>query len=113
MTPAFGYLFAFKIPDDWIRTRKLAAVPTLDPPLLQMAEETGYWYTNLTPIFVSYVSNDPTYGMNIGMWPEHFVDYVALRLARQACLRIANDKELKASLQKDEDRARRVASRKR
>src|SRR5260370_17319438 len=47
--------------------------------------------------------------MNIGIWPEHFTDYVSLRLARQACLRITNDKELKAALLREEDRARRVA----
>jgi hypothetical protein len=109
VTPQFGFNYCFAIPSDWVRTIVVSTSPNMDPPLLQFSGEAGFWYANLTPIFVSYVSNDPTYGMNIGMWPEHFVDYVALRLARQACLRITNDKELKASLQKDEDRARRVA----
>jgi hypothetical protein len=111
--PTFGYLYAFSIPDDWIRTRKLSAVPTFNPPLLQVAEEAGYWYTNLTPIFVQYNSNDPDYGMNLGAWPASFTDYVAARLARQACKRITGSSELLAGpegLIKQEDRARRVAA---
>ncbi len=86
--PAFGYLYAHKIPDDWIRTRRLSAVATLDPPLLQVAEETGYWFTNITPIYVQYNSNNAQYGMDLGAWPESFTDYVSKRLARSACKRI-------------------------
>src|SRR4051812_12704382 len=48
VTPTFGYLYAFPIPDDWIRTRKLSAVESFDPPLLQVAEEAGYWYASAT-----------------------------------------------------------------
>jgi hypothetical protein len=109
VTPQFGFNYCFAVPSDWVRTILVSTSPNLDPPLLQYSDEAGFWYANVTPIYVAYVSNDPTYGMNIGAWPEHYVDYVALRLARQACLRIAEDKELRAVLQKDEDRARRVA----
>src|SRR5258708_34729621 len=47
--------------------------------------------------------------MKMGTWPENFADYVSLGFARQACLRITNEKELKAALLREEDRARRVA----
>src|SRR5580700_11956734 len=47
--------------------------------------------------------------MNLGAWPEHFVDYVALRLARKCCFRITGSNGREAELKKDEDRARRVA----
>lgn len=94
VVPEFGPQYAFKIPDDWIRTRKLSSVQTLDPPLLQVLEEAGYWYTNVTPIFVQYNSSDPLYGMNLGLWPASFADYVALRHARMAAGRIANKAEL-------------------
>jgi hypothetical protein len=94
VTPQFGFLQAFKIPDDWIRTRLLSAVPTFSPPLIQVAEEAGYWYANLAPIYVQYNSNDPQYGMNTALWPASFVDYVQLRLARQACKRITGSDKL-------------------
>ncbi len=109
IVPAFGWNFAFNYPTDWIRTRLVSTSPQMDPPLLQMKDENNFIYANATPIYMSYVSADPQYGMNIGAWPEFFVDYVGLRLARYACLRITNDKELKADLVKQEDKARRTA----
>jgi hypothetical protein len=94
LTPAFGFLFGFKIPADWIRTRRLSAVQTLEPPLIDVAEEAGYWYTNVTPIFVQYNSNNPLYGMNLGAWPQSFAEYVELRLARKACKRVTGSTDL-------------------
>lgn len=94
IVPGFGYLYAFTIPLDWIRTRKLSAVPQLDPPLLDVAEETGYWYTNIAPIYVQYNSNDTLYGLNLGAWPASFTDYVSKRLARVCCKRITGATEL-------------------
>ena len=94
VVPTFGYLFAFNIPNDWIRTRRLSAVATLEPPLTDVAEETGYWYANITPIFVQYNSNDPQYGLNLGAWPQSFADYVELRLAVKSCKRVTGSTEL-------------------
>lgn len=111
VTPAFGFNNAFRIPDDWIRTVVVSTSPDLDPPLLQYNEETGYWFANATPLYVSYVSSDPLYGMNLGAWPQAFADYVALRLARKAAKRITGSAELLAGpggLINQEDRARRI-----
>ena len=94
VVPSFGYSYAFKIPPDWVRTRKLSAVPQFDPPLLDVKEETGYWYTNITPIYLQYNSNDAQYGNNLGKWPPSFADYVELRLAVRACGRLAGKSEL-------------------
>lgn len=113
LTPTFGFLFAFKIPDDWIRTRRLSATPTFDPPLFQVMEEAGYWYANLTPIFVQFNSSDGGYGMNLGKWPASFTDYVSKRLARVAAGRIAGKEELLAGPQgliKEEERAYKIAA---
>jgi hypothetical protein len=85
VAPAFGFKYAFGIPDDWIRTRLMSASETLSPPLLQYKEETGYWYANITPLFSQYNSRDPLYGMNLGAWPASFTDYVSKRLARMTC----------------------------
>lgn len=94
VVPAFGYNNAFAIPDDWLRTVVVSTSPDLDPPLLQYNEERGWWYANATPLYVSYISSDPQYGMNIGSWPQSFADYVALRLARQACKRLSGSEAL-------------------
>lgn len=112
-TPTFGYLYAFLIPTDWVRTRRISATPEAVEPLTQIAEESGYWYTNITPIYVQYNSNDPQYGMNLGGWPASFSDYQAVRLARRAAGRLTGKAELLTgpdSLIKQERDARRVAA---
>jgi hypothetical protein len=109
IVPQFGYNYAFIVPTDWVRTYVVSTAPNMDPPLLQYWMEAGFIYANITPVYIKFVSNDPTYGMNIGGWPEEFVDYLSLRLARYSCLRITNDKELRKELKDDENKARRVA----
>ena len=113
VTPTFGYLYAFPIPTDWIRTRKLSTSPTFDPPLLDYAEEAGYWYTNISPIFVQYGSNDTAYGMDLGKWPATFASFVEFRLARMACKRITGSGDLLTGpegLVKQEEKHRKVAA---
>jgi hypothetical protein len=107
--PAFGFNFAFNLPADFVRIQIVSTSPQFDPPLLQYRDSNNFLYANATPLYVAYVSNDPQYGLNIGAWPEYFVDYVSLRLARQSCVRLTNDKELKETIKKDEDKARRTA----
>jgi hypothetical protein len=112
-TPSFGWLYGFPIPGDWIRTRRISAVPQFDEPLLQVAEEAGWWYANINPIYVQYNSSDPSYGMNLGAWPASFADYVALRLARMACKRVTGSEALLAGpdgLIKQEEKAYKVAA---
>ena len=64
VTPAFGFKFAFTIPNDWVRTRWVSTTPELQPPLNDYREETGYWFADFTPLFITYTSSDPLYGMN-------------------------------------------------
>ncbi len=107
--PQFGFNFLFEYPEDWIRTQIISTSPQLDPPLIQYRDEGGFVFANATPIYLSYISNDPLYGMNIGQWPENFADYISFRLARLACLRITSDKELLMALRKEEEKAKRVS----
>jgi hypothetical protein len=109
LTPQFGFNYMFAIPPDFVRVILVSTSPNMDPPLLQYSEEAGFWYANLTPIYVAYVSNDATYGQNLAAWPAHFVDYVTLRLARYSAFRITGDARLREELKSAEDRARRVA----
>jgi hypothetical protein len=102
VAPEFGYLNAFTIPNDWVRTVTSSANPQLDPPLLDVREEAGYWYANCTPLYVSYVSSDPLYGLNLGAWPANFTDYAALGLP-------GKDTEVLEGIKRDEKVAKRNA----
>jgi hypothetical protein len=96
VTPAFGWKYAFAIPADWVRTVLISTVETFTPPLLDYAEETGYWYANWTPLFARYVSSDPLYGQNLGSWTANFTKYVSYQLAQYACGRITGSEDLLA-----------------
>jgi hypothetical protein len=109
LTPAFGYNSAFNIPNDWISTVVISTSPNLDPPLLQYAEETGFWYANATPIYVSFISSDPLYGFNLGAWPGTFEDYVADRLSVIAGPDITDNTEIIELCEKREQASRRRA----
>lgn len=104
--PQFGYAHAFQQPDDMQRFWQMADNERFEPQLQDFRDEAGFWYADVDPIWVRYVSNDPDYGMNIGAWPQMFCDYVAARLAFRGCARIAgNDGRLDA-LMKIERRAK-------
>jgi hypothetical protein len=92
--PAFGFNYAFRIPNDWVRTVIISSEETFTTPLLHVPEEAGYWYANVTPLFVSYISSDPLYGMNLGDWPASFAKYHALELAAQSCQRVTGSEKL-------------------
>lgn len=89
VTPGFGWSYAFKIPDDWVRTVMVSSDETFIQPLLDYAEEAGYWYANFTPLYVKLISSDPLYGMNLGTWPPNFTAWVSFHLAEYGAGRIA------------------------
>lgn len=103
-TPAFGYTYAFTKPEDFIRTFALGSTETFDPPLLTVVDEPGYWYANVDPLYVKYVSNDAAYGMDLSLWSESFSEYVSLRLANKTSKRITG-KFADDDLKKEEKRA--------
>lgn len=107
--PAFGFNNAFEYPTDWVRTQIVSTSPDLDPPLMQYREENGIIYANATPIYHSYISADPQYGMNLGIWPPNFTQFVILRLAQLSCNRITNDADLQDKLEKKEEKMLRRA----
>lgn len=88
VTPTFGYQFAFPKPSDFIRMYRQSSSPTLDPELQDIVDEPNYWFANIDPIYVKYVSNDPAYGMDSSLWPNTFNEYIDTRLALKTCKRI-------------------------
>ena len=106
ITPQFGLTHAFEKPSDWIRTFVISDNERFDPPLLQYKDENGLWYADTDPLYVEYVSRDPAFGLDLSLWPETFSDYVALRLAAQACPRITNSSTRLDILKRDEKKAK-------
>jgi hypothetical protein len=101
-SPAFGFQYAFEQPADLARLFQMSTDDRFYNPLQRFSDEAGYWYADFAVLYVRFVSNDPTYGLDLGRWPPSFVELLALRLASQAGPGISNDKELVAELRKEE-----------
>jgi len=81
LTMAFGYKRAFAKPSDWIITSAVCEDEYYNTPLLQYSDEAGYWYSDLSQIYVKYVSNDASYGGDLTAWPQTFADFVSAHFA--------------------------------
>lgn len=104
VTPTFGYTYAFTKPSDVVRIHSYGSNETFAPPLLTIVDEPNYWYANIDPLYVRYVSNDTAYGMDLSLWSAMFADYVMHHLAVKTCKRITG-KMPDSDLQNRERRA--------
>ena len=79
--PQFGYTYAFEKPTDFVRLNGIAGNGYFNPTLEEYLDEGAYWFASIDPLYVSYVSNGVTYGLNLGSWPATFQRFVAYELA--------------------------------
>jgi len=91
--PEFGYINAFDKPNDHIRTAGIAEDEYFNVPLTRVMEEVGFWFADIEPIYVRYVSKDDAYGYDFTRWPQTFAKYVAAYLASEAVLSITQSDE--------------------
>jgi len=101
VTTPFGYLNAFDIPTDWIRTFQISTDANFVTPLNDFQETTGYWLCNFEDIYVRYISNDSEYGNDLSRWPKSFERYFALFMAVEAAPRLRANGEAQDQLKKD------------
>lgn len=92
VTPQFGFQFAVELPDDFIHLVAVSADEFFEDPLTQYSDENGNLYSNYQTIYVKYVSNDPTYGANLGIWSRTFQQFVQAYLAAQIVAKLTSDK---------------------
>ncbi|MBW5826534.1 hypothetical protein H0I68_15945 [Yersinia kristensenii] len=88
--PPFGYRRAFNKPDDYVRTVAFASDPFFNSTIIQYTDEAGFWFCDLDEIFIRYVSNDQSFGLDSSLWPETFSSFVAAYLATQIAPRLKN-----------------------
>jgi len=91
--PTFGYTNAFAKPTDYVRANQIATDEYFNSPLSRYADRGGYWYAEEETLYVEYVSNATTLGLDLTLWPQTFADYVALYLAHKVSRRLQPDKE--------------------
>lgn len=88
----FGYTYAFSKGTDWIATSAVCSDEFFRTPLIDHAAEQDYFYADITPIYVKYISNDVNYGADLARWPATFCDYAAAYFASRIIGKLAGDK---------------------
>lgn len=96
--PAFGYRHAFEKPTDWVNTSAVCQDEYYNQPLIQYADEIGWWFADITPIYVKFVSNNVDFGMNLAKWPVSFTEYVKHYGASKVVMTLTTDKEQQRQL---------------
>lgn len=99
--PSYGYRRAFNKPDDWVRTVAVCQDEYYKVPLLEYIDEAAYWFASLDTIYVRFVSNDPSFGLNFGAWPTNFTRYVEFYFAWKIIQTTTQSTAQKQDLEKD------------
>ncbi|MEO1159241.1 MAG: hypothetical protein AAFW74_02150 [Pseudomonadota bacterium] len=104
ITPAFGYAYVHDIPADFVRKYSVSASETLDPPLDYHSDgsayliEGGYLWSDVTPHYLRYTSNDAAYGLDLGRWPERLTEAACTELACRIAPKLTGSSELQGNL---------------
>ncbi len=107
VTEAFGFAYAHDIPSDYKRMFVLSPSETLNPPLDQFdggngyLKEGGYFWADVTPIYLKYVSNDSSYGYDLTAWTDSMAEAFAAELAHRSISKVSGATAKKDDLEKE------------
>lgn len=90
--PLFGYQYSFSQPDDYVRIVNMSTSGDYLGDHEDYEDERGYWFSDINPLYIRYVSDSPLYGWNVGAWTQPFADALAALMAFKCALPIANDR---------------------
>lgn len=109
--PSFGKPYAFPFPEDYVRTIAFCTDEELKVEVEDWQEENEVWYADIDTIYLSFVSNDLTYGGDLGKFTPSYTAFVETRLALKAALPITRDKVTRNDLLQLDQQALRTAKR--
>lgn len=100
-----GYAFRYQKPTDYVRLIAISASSTYYPPLEAYDENGEYWHTNETSLYITYVSDDASFGGNLALWPETYAKVVEAYLAKEVGPHITNDTGLLSKIEAEYEAA--------
>lgn len=88
--PVPGFTFVFDLPCDWLRTHALFVVPENDSreAPFDARHQLEQVHTRIETVYMRYVSDDMA---DPQLWPEHFAQAVAARLAFDCAERVTGN----------------------
>jgi len=112
VTTSFGYRWGYAKPTDWVSTMAVCQDEYFRVPLLQYRDEASYWFADLEDIYISYVSDDENYGMDLSKWTDTFTDYVEAYFASKIIWKLPGGLERVDAVNKSMREALKVAKNK-
>lgn len=103
--PEFGPSYAFARPSDYVRAMAFSTDENLKAELPDWIDENQVWYADVNIIYLRYVSNGTTYGLDLGKYPEYYANFVGARMALRSSLPITRDKFTRNDLLTIDNRA--------
>lgn len=90
----FGFQRVFRKPDDFLRLSALSGDEYFTSPLTSRtyADEGLFWLSDHETIYVRYVSDGDTYGLDASRWSAAFRTYLEAALAFEAAPRLTNSR---------------------
>ena len=109
ITPSFGASRVFAVPDDFLKLNELSTDEMFTSAFNAFRMEAGKIYAEVDTLYLSYVSNDPSFGGDMTRWPNAFEGLVQAYLAAEIVGRLTTDRELKKDVEKKMAAAQRAA----
>jgi len=87
LDPAFAYDYGHDLPTDFVRKQVISSDEFLKYPIDEQIGgssylmEGGVIWTNSTPIYMRYVSNDSSYGLDLTAWTDGMAEAFGYELA--------------------------------
>lgn len=99
--PAFGYSYAFLKPTDMVRLSAICTDENFKTTLEDYDQGDGYWLADVETIYVKYVSDSTSYGLDLSLWTPSFIRYVEFSLAERVVYRLTQSDTKREMIKKD------------
>lgn len=91
-TPISGWDYAFTKPTDLVRLVGISNEATFTQGFESYQDQNGKWYADVDTLYVRYVSNDASYGLDLTKWPPTFAKATSAYMAFESGLPISGDR---------------------
>lgn len=100
ITPSFGLTYAYTLPSDFVRFTAICTDEFFNTEVTDHRKLNGILYTSHSTIYVEYVSNGASYGLDLGKYPETYAEALGAWMAAKAVLPISKDRGDRSDLGK-------------
>jgi hypothetical protein len=95
---SFGLTYAYTLPTDFVRIAAISTDEMFNSELMDYRKEAGLIYTNSSIIYLSYVSDGASYGLDLAKYSETYAEALGMWMAYRSVLPISKDRGDRADL---------------